>query len=241
EQLKESKKEIEFYLNIWGHKIGNLLQSIVLYLEMFSTGERSVDELSKLADTALLIGSEANQINRQVAALIKLKEQEDYELDSILLNDMLASTFKQIESNFGSHCITASESISEDAYVYGDEFIELALVNLFSFICKLNPNPNININFKIDSKLISLLIYFDGPRIPKDIEDSLFSLLQPARTSLSLDLFTVKILMQRFDGFFHYDWLEKQNHNLFTLNFNRVLKQESDLTPTQKHRTTTDG
>jgi len=40
-QLNESKREIEFYLNIWGHKIGNLLQSMMLYLEMFSTGTKA--------------------------------------------------------------------------------------------------------------------------------------------------------------------------------------------------------
>jgi hypothetical protein len=223
DELIESKKEIEFYLNIWGHKIGNLLQSMVLYLEMFSSGEKSTDELTNLSITALDIGNEANQINRQVAALIKLKAREDYELSSVNLNEMITTTLGIVESTYGSHCVQEPSGLFTDTMnVRGDEFIELALENLFAFICKQYPETKIRLTTKVDDESVSLMILYTGPRIPKDVEDSLFSLLQPARTTLSLDLFTVKILMQRFEGFFLYDWLDKSDENQFTLKFKRV-------------------
>ncbi|MHA2026030.1 MAG: hypothetical protein ACW98U_09030 [Candidatus Thorarchaeota archaeon] len=239
EELLESKKEIEFYLNIWGHKIGNLLQSMVLYLEMFSSGGKGVDELSKMADTALLIGTEANQINRQVAALIKLKEQEEYEMTSVNLREVFETTLHHIQGTYGSQCVQKTSSISEDVYIFGDEFIELALMNLFSFICKDNPDSNILFTPTIDSESVTLEFIFHGPRLPRDIEESLFSRLEPARTTLSLDLFTVKILMQRFQGFFRYEWEEESEQNKFVLRFKRLVAPEKDIIPTQEHSTTT--
>jgi hypothetical protein len=229
EELIESRKEIEFYLNIWGHKIGNLLQSMVLYLEMFSSGEKTADELANLSMTALDIGGQANQINRQVAALIKLKAHKDYELSSVNLNDMIVTTLGIVESTYGASCVEEPPGLFTDTiYVWGDEFIELALENLFSFIYKQHPEAKIRLRTDTDNDSVSIMILFAGPRLPKDVEDSLFSLLQPHRTTLSLDLFTVKILMQRFEGLFLYDRFDKSNENQFTLKFKRVEPEESE-------------
>jgi len=240
-QLNDSKREIEFYLNIWGHKIGNLLQSMMLYLEMFSTGAKKSDDLITLADTALDIGVEANQINRQVAALIKLKEHEDYELAPINLNRTLEIIIGIVENSFGAECTREPSGLFSDiVYIYGDEFIELALENLFAFICKKYTDPDIRLNVEKDDTSVTLSILFSGARLPKDVEDSLFSVLKPARTTLSLDLFTVKILMQRFEGLFHYDWLEESEDNRFRLKFHRVKSDESDPIPHSRFTEITD-
>jgi len=234
-QLNESKREIEFYLNIWGHKIGNLLQSMILYLEMFSSGLKSADELTRLASTALTIGTEANQINRQVAALIKLKEKEVFELIPVNLEEILVGSLQEVSDTYGSQCIVDSVELSGNIRIYADEFAELTLSNLCSFICKQNSDPIIHLTSEVDSSSVNLKLQFDGPRISKDIEESLFSQLQPARTTLSLDLFTVKILMQRFNGLLIYEWDEKSKQNLFILNFQRHLSFEEDIKLRKEH------
>ncbi len=227
EELFESKKESEFYLNIWGHKIGNLLQSLMLYLEIFSMGDKSAEEPTSLAETALDIGHEVDQINKQVSALIKLKEKEMHELVLVNLADTIKSSVKIAEETFGSSCFSKwSEYLIDKVYVRGDEFFEIALVNLFSFICRHEPPRKILIYPKVSAEKITIQIDFDEPRLPKDIEDSLFSALQPTRTTMSLDLFIVKILMERYGGAFDYLWQETSKKNRFLLSFNRDLSNE---------------
>ncbi len=227
EELFESKKESEFYLNLWGHKIGNLLQSLMLYLEIFSMGDKSAEELTSLAETALDIGHEVDQINKQVSALIKLKEKEMHELVLVNLADTIKSSVKIAEETFGSSCFSKwSEYLIDTVYVRGDEFFEIALVNLFSFICRHEPPRKILIYPKVSAEKITIQIDFDEPRLPKDIEDSLFSALQPTRTTMSLDLFIVKILMERYGGAFDYLWQETSKKNRFLLSFNRDLSNE---------------
>jgi len=241
EELSESEKESEFYLNIWGHKIGNLLQSMMLYLEIFSLGRKSAEELASLAVTARDIGHEADHINKQVAALIRLKEKKSHKLVLVNLADTIKSSCRITEEIYGSSCFSKwSENLIDTVYVQGDEFFEIALVNLFSYICRHNPPGKIQICPTLSTETISIQIDFDEPRLPKDIEDSLFSTLQPARTSMSLDLFIVKKLMERYGGTFEYVWMESSKKNRFLLTFNRDLPNEIEQSLTEKQLTSSE-
>ncbi|MGQ4913041.1 MAG: sensor histidine kinase [Candidatus Thorarchaeota archaeon] len=235
-QLNESKREIEFYLNVWGHKIGNLLQSMMLYLEMLSMDTNDSREQSKLADAALLIGNETDQINQQVAALIRLKEQEAPELGPVLIHQALEGALGSVDARYGMHrCVEVPELQDGEVCVFGDEFVELALVNLLSYVCKHFPDSTIDISGGLTNESVSLFIRFTGPHLPRDVEESLFSQLQSSRTTLSLDLFTVKILMRRFKGDFEYSWDKDARLNQFTLVFRRVPSSSAESDITHKH------
>ena len=236
EELSESKRESEFYLNIWGHKIGNLLQSLTLYLELFSSGKKSVEDLTSIAETALDIGHEADQINKQVAALIRLKEKEKHELVPVNLVDAIKSSCRVTEEIYGSSCFSKSIEYPIDTiYVQGDELLETALENLFLFICRHDSDRMILIYPTVKSEKVTINVDFDEPRLSKDIEESLFSSLQPAHTTMSLDLFLVKILMERYGGKLEYEWVETSRKNHFLLTFNRDFSKvtEQDLVEKQ--------
>ncbi len=227
-QLEESRGESEFYLNVWGHKIGNLLQSMILYLELISTSSERDQKIVELADAAIEIGRETGQINRQVAALIKLKEKEDIELSPMSISEALASSLEITKNLYGPDCFQEEYTpLSATIHVIADEFLELVFVNLLAYICKNSPQSKLLISPIATHQTIALQISFDGPRIPLDIENSLFSEIQPSKTTLSLDLYTVKILMRKFQGFFEYSWIEQTKENQFTLTFKHVLSDEN--------------
>ncbi|TFG28416.1 hypothetical protein EU528_11270 [Candidatus Thorarchaeota archaeon] len=221
-ELKESKREIEYYLNIWGHKIGNILQGMTLYMEMISTGTKDNDELKTFADTGLEIGAEAYQINQQVAALIKVKEQDEYLLSSIDIGDAIDITRKSMQDKHGSKWRMTSQDINQELFVYADEFLTTIFDALFSFIWKHSPDSDLQITLEDEKENIILNLQFAGQPISKDIIESLFAELQPTKTTLSLDLFTAKILMKRYKGFFNYKWFENNKENQFELVFRKA-------------------
>ncbi|MFW9767375.1 MAG: hypothetical protein ACFFF9_12890 [Candidatus Thorarchaeota archaeon] len=235
-QLEETREESEFYLNVWGHKIGNLLQSMILYLEMISSSSDKDQKIVELADAAIEIGRETGQINSQVAALIKLKEKEDIEVYPLKISEALAASLVITKNLYGPDCFHEKYSpLSTNIHVLADEFLELVFVNLLSFICKNYPNSKLEISPIITTQTLTLQFSFDAPRIPLDIENSLFSEIQPSKTTLSLDLYTVKILMQKFGGVFEYSWIEQTKENRFTLSFNQVFPDEEQIQSTVKH------
>ncbi|MFW9793624.1 MAG: hypothetical protein ACFFEE_04950 [Candidatus Thorarchaeota archaeon] len=235
-QLEEMKQESEFYLNVWGHKIGNLLQSMILYLEMITTSAQSNQKIVDLADAAIEIGRETGQINRQVAALIKLKEKEDIELNSMNISEALQSSLEITRNLYGPDCFQEEYSpFPESIQVMADEFLELVFINLLTFICKNRPRSKLAISPIITPQTITLQFSFDEPRIPLDIENSLFSEIQPSKTTLSLDLFTVKILMHKFNGVFEYSWIEQTKENKFVLTFKHVLSDDVDINSAVEH------
>ncbi|MFW9833989.1 MAG: hypothetical protein ACFFEK_08350 [Candidatus Thorarchaeota archaeon] len=228
-QLEETREESEFYLNVWGHKIGNLLQSMMLYLEMISTSSQREQKIVDLAEAAIEIGRETGQINRQVAALIKLKEKEDVVLSPINLSESLKASLEITKNLYGSDCFEEEYTpLSESIHIMADEFLELLFVNLLSFICKNSPQTELKISPSATPQTISIQFSFNGSRIPVDIENSLFSEIQPSKTTLSLDLYTVKILMSKFRGDFEYSWIAQTKTNQFALTFQNVLSKKRD-------------
>lgn len=235
-ELEETKQESEFYLNVWGHKIGNLLQSMILYLEMISTSSERNQEIVDLADAAIEIGRETSQINRQVAALIKLKEREDIELSSINISEVLDSSLAITKKTYGPDCFQEEySSLPESIKILANEFLEFVFVNLLAFICKNSPKSKLAISPIITPQRFTLRFSFDEPRLPLDIENSLFSKIQPSKTTLSLDLYTVKILMKKFNGVFEYSWTEQTKENHFILTFKNVLSDDTDTQTAIEH------
>jgi light-regulated signal transduction histidine kinase (bacteriophytochrome) len=240
-QLEETREESEFYLNVWGHKIGNLLQSMILYLEMISTSSERDQKIVELADAAIEIGRETGQINRQVAALIKLKEKEDIELSPMNISEVLASSLEITKKLYGRDCVQEEYSpLHATIHVLADEFLELLFVNLLAYICKNRPRSKLLISPIATPQTIALQFSFDEPRIPLDIENSLFSEIQPSKTTLSLDLYTVKILMRKFNGVFEYSWIEHTKENQFTLTFKHVLSEEDVTKSVVEHESISD-
>ena len=72
QEVEASRKESEFYLNLWGHKIGNLLQGMTMYLDLLALPEPQNPQ--HLQESARGLSREAAFINRQIGILAQVKE-----------------------------------------------------------------------------------------------------------------------------------------------------------------------
>ncbi|TFG31964.1 hypothetical protein EU527_11285 [Candidatus Thorarchaeota archaeon] len=227
-ELEESKTESEFYLNIWGHKIGNLLQTMTLYFEMFASGMKKPEELSNLAESAIDIGNETNMINRQVSTLLRLKEQEDTKLEECDLLHHLDSFLKMLDVS-QNDIIFSDNNNPSYVCILADSFLDTLLFNLYTFISKHGKDYRITIS--APSEACFLEIQYKGARLPIDLIESLFNKLVPSRTSMNLDLFIVKILMNRYQGKLEYEYFEETEDNQLCLIFKSPSKDEKDISP----------
>lgn len=212
-ELEESKQESEYYLNLWGHKIGNLLQAITIYLEMMEDRSESSPALELSRKTAL--------INRQVSTLIEIKETIGQELVPVPLVPHVQRVQTQAEDMTRLMC-TYDVTIPPDVTVIADRMLEFVFLNVISYICEENPKPHIKITAEKHPTSVIVDIISPGTRVPSAIVESFVSELVPTRTTMSLDLFIVKILMERYDGQLLYSFNEDTQSNKFTLRFNRA-------------------
>jgi len=228
-QLERSREESEFYLNVWGHKIGNLLQGMMLYLEMLSTGEKTAKEIEELAGTAIDIGRETTIINRQVAALIRVKEKDNRELSPVSLTSALDYALENAKDTVGAHCACADINLEGPSIqVLADDHLDLVFINLLTHICRENDEPDIQIQSSSNSNDVIITILSSGPPLPEDVRVSLLAELQPSKTTLSLDLFAVRLLMSRYNGSVEYTRNESMQLNEFRLCFKKYQSYEEN-------------
>ena len=106
--------------------------------------------------------------------------------------------------------------------VVADEMVEFVFLNVCAYICDKIVAPDIQITVEPQSDFVIVDITSPGSPVPPVIVESLVGELDPTRTTMSLDLFIVKILMERYGGQLAYEHDEKNQSNRFTLEFERA-------------------
>jgi hypothetical protein len=200
EELEYAKRETEFYLNIWAHKVGNLLQGMTTYLDLFSAS-MDPDFLSQPQETAKDLSSEAIAINRQVAALLRVKENEVARTWPVHLPNMIKKAYDDsIEALDASPESLILEGES-DSQVIADDFLDLVFISLFRFIFRnrLSDNP-LRLNIESVKDRVQVSITAEGMTLPSDAELAITSGIIPDRKHLGLEIFTAKILMTYYGG-----------------------------------------
>ena len=74
-ELGQSRDESEFYLNIWSHEVGNILQGILMYLEGLEIGAYSSTDIEARIEPAKALSERATRVIRQVSELALMKEE----------------------------------------------------------------------------------------------------------------------------------------------------------------------
>ncbi len=222
-QLEKAMEESEFYLNLWGHKIGNLLQAMILYLEMFSSKDMTRDEIMDLSDVALDIGRETNLINRQVAVLIRLKEERSRETYPVEIDEILQKSLSNIFEILGSRCsIKLLDIPKSTVQILADEFLDLVITNIITYLYQHTDTPTFTIQYSELNDQAKIEIRSKGEPTPEDVNAYFLSSFEQAQTTLNLHLFTVRLLMTKYGGEVEYTRIEPSSENVFTLTLQKA-------------------
>jgi len=220
-QLQLSREESDFYLHMWSHEIGNVLQGIVTYLELMA---EHGDPDRTLSRAAMDLAAKTTLIIRQVGKLAQVKEAQEQQVKPVDLSSAITEATDTVHGILGAQTFTV-EATSKDKglLVIADNLLELVFVNLI-VQCVRHSNEKetlVNIDATASSEYVTVVCSSAGTHLSQTIEQSLTEEIVPAATALGLDLFTVKLLAGRYGARVKYGHDADPERNVFTLTFRR--------------------
>ncbi len=237
EELAESKRESEYYLNIWSHKVGNLLQEMQLHLELLNMAS-DLEEIRKLSYSSLMLVDDVEAINRQVRILSRIKGRQDENLFPVSMRDAIRTAIREIADVSGNidPKITFAE-LEHDNLVLADELLVAVPFNIIMHIIRHQSvgNPKINVSLSESQDNLTVRIQYEGKQIPKDILAALQDTLDPSRTTLGLDIYAVKVLLKVYGGSFIYEDLP--HGGVFIASIKKAITENPDDISEELHET----
>ncbi len=231
EELAESKRESEYYLNIWSHKVGNLLQQLQLYLELLNSAANH-EETRKLSLSSLMLVNDVESINRQVRILSRIKSRRSGDLFPVSMNDAIKAAIHEIETIFSNTMpeIMFSELESQD-HVFGDDLLSTVPFNIIMYIIRNQSvgAPKIRVSISESATHLIVQIQYDGKHISEDVRSALYDSIDPSRTTLGLDIYAVKVLLRDYGGTFVYE--DTPNGGQFIASVKRALTKPPEDNP----------
>ncbi|MEM2142677.1 MAG: hypothetical protein QXS20_04735 [Candidatus Thorarchaeota archaeon] len=218
-ELTRSRQESDFYLRMWAHEVGNLLQGLVVYLELLS--ERGGADETMLESARMLVEKSA-LVNRQVEILGRVKQSPGDVLRPVGLISTLAAAIESAKgTTYDSVRIVLDDRTCRRPMVLADDLLELMFVSFMVFAARYssNKNPDVHLDVSMSGDLVYVNLAFAAYRIPSEIETSLTSDEVSWNTALGLDLSVVKLLAERYGAHVRYSYQEEQGWNVITLVF----------------------
>jgi hypothetical protein len=197
-----------------------MLQAIVMHLELSEESKGSHDE-ENIPGPAAGLTREIILINRQVSLLARLKEAAPVTTTTISMKSFIDTAILSARTVLGEDAfIVERVDGSTDEMIETSEMLEQAVVNLVSFIVRDSEGSKPIVRVVATSNR-ELLFAYRGRELSKDIRESFKGRLIPTKTTLSLDLFSTKLLIEKHGGTLDYAYLPEESMNRFSL----VLKR----------------
>ncbi len=218
-ELIISRQESEMFLSAWAHKMGNLLQGITTYLELLSEC-KAESEMTTLRNEAQILTYEANRLNRQVSWLWTVKSAMDEPLHRADMTDVLTKAVNRIQDLFGDVSILL-KSCPEPVVILVDDNVDLLFVGLISYILRAGgiESTKITLSCSISKDSVSTSIQLKGPHTSYELIKELQSADIRDVNKIDLDLYTSRLLLQRYNAVAEIDI---EDDSIVHLRFPRV-------------------
>jgi hypothetical protein len=209
-ELSNSLLESEYYLNMWSHEVGNMLQGIVGVLDLltFEISTSSNDELlSDSYDVIRRLAVSTKQV-RMLAGMKALTEEKYYPID---IYGCVTEAVKKVRLIPGFDELDIRINFDNNVmWVMANEFLTMAIFNLISYITNRDPKFSnlLSIDIIKSESHADLKFTREGFSLTDELRESLFGSLQPQTTVLGLDLFSAKIVTQQFGGVLRYEQID---------------------------------
>ncbi len=225
-ELNQSKHESDFYLSMWTHKLGNFLQGLVTYLDILEYASQNSEEDTKTRGVARNLSRDAIIVNQQVTNLMKIKERQHQVLWPVHLLPVLEETVNSADEMIGTEILSIEYVKTQDFAVMADDFLPLAFQTLIAFHHKnrIDDQQKFSITMKTYDETLEISFKSRGEVIPQELKDFMVSGEIMDKIALNLDVFTIKLLMNRYQASIRCERNEDTLENLCILNFPKHKK-----------------
>ena len=201
-ELNYSISESEFFLKMWSHKMGNLLQGMITYLDILEYAAQHSEEDKDTRVAARNLSHEATNVNLQVSQLTRIKEYMD---EPLIQTDVVSALEKAIDATeqlIGEESFSVQISEMADFSITADDFLPLVFQSLFIFYAKNKNDDKIQFTITMNSEETRQVINITsgGEPIPDELREFMEGGQNIEKVVLDLNLFTVKLLLTRYNA-----------------------------------------
>jgi len=201
-ELELSNKESEYYLNMWTHKMGNILQGMVTYLDVLEVATQDSTDDRQTRSAARDLSREAILVNQQVLQLTQIKESFHQDLQAVNVRSALEHAISKATEILGDDAFKIQFVVDESVFVKGDDLLELVFLNIITYTVKnkVDEKISLDISLRESDSSIEVFVRSRGKALPREVEDFLIGDSLIGSTSLDLNIFTIKLLIDRYRG-----------------------------------------
>lgn len=209
--LKESKSEVELYLDLMGHDINNLNQIGIGYLEL-ATESSDIDEVKSLISKPLEVMKDTSQIIQNVRKLQQVTKDElkrDANVEIINLCRLLPE-IKERYDHIKDRSVTINMETPNLCFVKANDLVKDVFTNLIDNAIKHSyAEKPLVINVKLEQvkdknkEFIRCAVEDNGPGIPDWVKSKIFMRFQRGVTKAhgkGLGLYLVRSLVKSYKG-----------------------------------------
>ncbi len=220
EELTQARDESKFYLNIWTHEVGNILQGILIFLESLELLRHESEELTKRIQPAKALAERATQTIRQVADIATMKKSKPI-LHAINVESAINVALKNIREQFDMSTIKIQlQQINQEITINADALFADMISKFLSDIIHRSKNSNLLIHVMVFDifSTTHIEIRDNGPHLSNNAREYLTGEASALQSEVGLDLFIVRNLLQRYRAMMSIETLNSKE-NLTILKF----------------------
>ncbi len=209
--LKESKGEVELYLDLMGHDINNLNQIGIGYLEL-ALESSNIEEVKSLISKPLEVMKDTSQIIQNVRKLQQVTKDElkrDTNVEIVNLCRVLPE-IKERYTHIKDRSVTINLESPQLCFVKANDLIKDVFTNLIDNSIKHSyAEKPLMINIKLEEvkdknkDFVRCAVEDDGPGIPDWVKSKIFMRFQRGVTKAhgkGLGLYLVRSLVKSYKG-----------------------------------------
>lgn len=206
ERITEERNRAELYVDIMGHDINNLNQSILANLELISEDENLTGDQRESIESALVSTRGSAGIIDNVRKLQRIYE-ERLNIENEDINDMILACIKETPRPEGK-TVTINYRPEPGLFVKGTALLKEVFCNIIGNSIKYS-GDEVAIDITVDTtdimgkRFYQVAIADTGYGIPDEVKPKIFYRFQRGTTQAhgkGLGLYIVKTLVERFGG-----------------------------------------
>lgn len=200
-ELVNKNDEVEFFMDLLGHDLGNIHQGIAGSLQLLHGKMDKVGTIGKVLNLANESVNNATYLTKEVLLLSKLRHEE-IDLQVIDLNEIINKVKDQIEATFQDRDIDITANVGENKVLAEPILNELFFNLLHNAVKVQGKEPSIEIKAEKKGDMVRIEVIDEGPGIPDNMKPELFNRFgqkgEKIRRGIGLSI--VKLLAERYNG-----------------------------------------
>lgn len=201
EEIKKSKEEIEFFMDLLGHDLGNIHQGVAGSLQLLQKRLDDDSSVHRILDLAYESVYNATSLTKEVILLSRLRDKTPDMVD-LDLGSIIDESIYQIKAAFPGVEVDLEIDLVDEK-IRAEPIVKELFINLLHNAIRLQGGkPWIGIGSKIIDDQVSISISDNGPGIPYSMKPELFKRFghkgEKIRRGLGLSI--AKVLVERYGG-----------------------------------------